>query len=463
MTSFIVLAIANAQTAPTQSQYKLVWNDEFNGTTVDTNKWSVVHQTKSTESHHQGRYLTRNTSVGGGNLQIVTERHCIINGELPSTANRSEAPCPSGATTAYSSGQVKSAYNWASGKMEIRAKMPNTTQSGLWSGFWLRQEGKWCTSQYGEIDILEWYSDPKSTNASTATTHISCANNDLTSRQHVQHVTGSLADSWHTWGVEWDKSGVTYYLDGKVVKSISSHRPNDSDQNKDTYDDFDGVSKEFFEQVVGMPWQLRVNTQVYPSDDQWHEAPDNAATFKPQTMLVDYVRVYSVDQNTPTAPTTPVTPTTPTDTTPVAPVEDSEAAPVQKDEPTINDETTQPATPTTPPAKKDDETTPSTTTPTGDRTTIVTSQEEVKNEATEETTTPETTDATTPTNRQSPLVQESIPPTQTATSEAPTTNTGTTPNTLPQTGSAFWPALGSAPFALVAAISVLRYHLRSRN
>ena len=423
--SFAALALVNAQTSPAQP-YTLVWSDEFDTTRVDTNKWSVVHQTGSTESHHQGRYLARNTSVSNGNLHILTERHCTTNGELPSDSNRSSAPCPTGTKTVYSSGQVKTDYNWTSGKIEIRAKMPKTTQSGLWSGYWLRQQGKWCTNQYGEIDILEWYSDPRSTNASTATTHISCANEKLKSRQHVEHVNGSLADSWHTWGVEWDTTGVTYYLDGNVVKSIASHRPNDNDQNKDTYQDYDGVSQAMFEQIVGQPWQLRINTQVYPADDQWHEAPDNAATFTPQTMLVDYVRVYKKGNNTTTPPpaATP-TPAQPTPTTPVTPVETTAPEKEKKDTPAAPVVATPaPAVPDTP-VKND-----------------VAPRQGIQTPVVDEPAHNEPVAAT----------QEEVAPS--VSSEIPTS--------LPQTGGAFWPALGSAPFALFASAFALRYHWRSR-
>ncbi|MBM3209759.1 glycoside hydrolase family 16 protein [Candidatus Saccharibacteria bacterium] len=296
--SFITLHPTVSQSA---SQYSLVWSDEFNGSSVDSSKWTVVNQTRSTESHHQGRYQTANVTVRDGNAQIITKRHCVTGSELPSASNQSTAPCPNGTTTRYSSGQIKTDYNWQSGKMEIRAKLPKTDVSGLWSGYWLRNQSPWCTPTYGEIDILEWYSDPKSTNASTATTHVVCQNDKLKSRQHVKKVNGSLADTWHTWGVEWNAEKVTYYLDGEIVGSITSHRPNDSDQNSDTYSDYDGVTKEQFTRIMNEPWQLRINTQVYPENDQWHEAPNNSRDFAPQTFLVDYVRVYKKQDATTSA------------------------------------------------------------------------------------------------------------------------------------------------------------------
>lgn len=453
LSGFIALTASQAQTSPTSTE-SLVWSDEFNASAVDTSKWTVVEQQKSIESHHQGRYQKRNVSVGDGNLRIVTQRHCVTGTELPSESNASSAPCPTGTSTKYSSGQIRTPYLWKEGKMEIRAKMPETTQSGLWSGFWLRQQGAWCTPDYGEIDILEWYSDAKSTDASTATTHISCSNEDLESRQHVKRVSGSLADDWHTWGVEWDTTGVTYYLDGKVVESIASHRPNDDNQDKDTYADYDGMSQATFESVVNRPWHLRINTQVYPSDDQWHEAPDNSTPFTPQTLLVDYVRLYDTGTSIPTPapsddteekPSTPVTPSAPSN-------EPAEPVDTPKDEDTLTElpeetpsTTPIPTRPVNTPTTSNSSTRPNTDTPVQDTDPV-----------TPITKTPDETPTQTDNQPVAAPQQKAANDTNTTPAIDPTT-----PTSLPKTGNAAQSILMLVPPVLILFTS---YHwLRSRQ
>lgn len=128
----------------TQAQYQLVWEEQFEGTSLNTDVWNyetgvgVWNTGANAELQH---YRAENVAVGpdgeGNSALIITARRENFNG-YDFTSGRIQTR-----------GKVGVRY----GKIEARIKLP-VLENGLWPAFWmLGTQNGWPAS--GEIDILE--------------------------------------------------------------------------------------------------------------------------------------------------------------------------------------------------------------------------------------------------------------------------------------------------------------------
>lgn len=129
----------------TVNDYQLVWEDTFQGTTLNDDYWSAEVNGDGGGNNELQYYRRENISVGiepqsGENCLIITARK----------ENYSGRACTSGRLRTF--GKVSFKY----GKLEARIRLPKTA-NGLWPAFWMMgadyaQVG-W--PKCGEIDILE--------------------------------------------------------------------------------------------------------------------------------------------------------------------------------------------------------------------------------------------------------------------------------------------------------------------
>jgi beta-glucanase (GH16 family) len=248
----------------------LVWSDEFDGTALDLTNWSYETGYGSFGwGNDEWQLYTNspnNVSVAGGNLMI--NARCA---NPPSCGKRNGT---------ITSGRINSLNKFAFkyGKVEARIKPP--VGNGAWSAFWMLGKNYpqvgWPRS--GEIDVMEihnlysneftthftmhWCDDAKSSNPclyNPGWTYVS---------QFRQDLSTSLGDDFHVFSAEWDANGVIGKIDGIPYFSLPI--------NPATMEEF---LEEFF---------LILNVAI---GGTLGGAPD-ASTPWPQTMLVDYVRVY---------------------------------------------------------------------------------------------------------------------------------------------------------------------------
>jgi len=131
------------------------FDDEFDGTAVDTAKWTVQQTANSGFNQAGACYVDdpANVSESGGLLHLTVRR------VTPFTC-----PSPLGDfTTGYTGGEVTTwnTFSQTYGRFEVRAQLPATTAKGLQETFWLwpvndLKYGAWPSS--GEIDFAEFYS-----------------------------------------------------------------------------------------------------------------------------------------------------------------------------------------------------------------------------------------------------------------------------------------------------------------
>jgi beta-glucanase (GH16 family) len=253
---------AQKQKAP--EGYTLVWSDEFKGkegSLPDASKWTYDIGGSGWGNHELEYYTNR------------AENARIEDGKLVITARREAYTGPDGAKFNYTSARLKTQglFSQAYGRFEARIKLPGG--QGIWPAFWLLGDnfGSVGWPKCGEIDIMENVGKepginhgslhgPSSTNATSDTT----ATIALPAGQ-------KLSDDFHVYAAEWEPGAVRFYLDSNLYATFTS-----------------------VQWPAGGTWVfdhrffLILNVAV---GGDWPGSPDTVTVF-PQTMLVDYVRVY---------------------------------------------------------------------------------------------------------------------------------------------------------------------------
>ncbi|GAA1155824.1 hypothetical protein GCM10009583_27450 [Ornithinicoccus hortensis] len=258
------------------------WQDEFEGTQVDTAKWYVRDQTYL--SYDYGYIVDDAVSVADGKLRIRVD-------ELDTPIVKGDR------TRHWSTGYLDSIglHEADYGRWEIRAKIPTTegNSRGVWPAFWLRNVGN-----VGEIDVLEAWGDPpiqhdnpNLTETSRFTLHESTNGGMRTKGWYYEHQLwpgqapyDTASTGYHTWAVEYTPDYLKAYLDGQ----LAAHVVPDGELISGTSADYSWVWGPTF---VNEPWAMRLNVQM--GDD--YSTPGlqpNPYSEVPADFLVDYVRFW---------------------------------------------------------------------------------------------------------------------------------------------------------------------------
>jgi beta-glucanase (GH16 family) len=258
--------IGGCQFPENMEVYQMVWSDEFDGDAIDETKWSF--------DLGDGCDINPDGSLcgwGNNELEYYTDREenvFISDGKLVIKAKK-EIPFYLGEYQ-YTSARLvtKNKGDWKYGRIDVRAKLP--IGKGLWPAIWMLPTesvyGGWPRS--GEIDIMEYVGDkPKEVFGTIHYGHDYWRFNS----QKIALEEGTFADDFHVFTVFWNEQCIQFQMDGKDVGV-----PNTRSTTLPTTFPFD---QEF---------HILLNVAVggnLPGN------PD-ASTIFPQTMEVDYVRVY---------------------------------------------------------------------------------------------------------------------------------------------------------------------------
>ncbi len=244
------------------SGWKLIWRDEFNGTSIDSSKWELAHNGK-----------------GGGNneLQYYTPRRknaYVENGRLIIQALREQYSGSDG-TRNYTSARLSTPNkgDFRYGKIEVRAKLP--AGQGLWPAIWMLptdwKYGGWAAS--GEIDIMEAINlQGAGGNKVYGTLHYGGKWPDNTHKGKSYTPSTSVVNNFHTYSIEWEPNEIRWYVDGIHYQTQT-----------DWWSAAAGYPAPFDQR-----FHIILNVAV---GGNWPGSPNSSTRF-PQTMEVDYVRVY---------------------------------------------------------------------------------------------------------------------------------------------------------------------------
>lgn len=254
----------NSAARPMDSRWTLTWSDEFNqpdGSAPDPKKWTSEIG-GSGWGNHELEYYTDSR-----------ENAHIQDGALVIKALREDRVREDGARMHYTSARLKSQgkFSQTYGRFEARIKIPYG--QGLWPAFWMLGEDitkvDWPTC--GEIDIMENIGkEPSIVHGTVHGPGYSGAGGIGASYRLPSK--RPFADDFHLFAVEWESATIRFYVDNELYET---HARADLPADK--------------KWVFDHPFFLLLNVAV---GGDWPGNPDVTTVF-PQTMLVDYVRVYS--------------------------------------------------------------------------------------------------------------------------------------------------------------------------
>jgi beta-glucanase (GH16 family) len=234
-------------------EYVLVWQDEFNETSLNTNAWN----------YDLGNGCPNLCGWGNNELEYYTEENVSFNdGKLVITAKEESI---SGYNFSSAKIHTRNKQTFTYGKFEARIKLP--TGQGIWPAFWLLFNdptyGGWPTS--GEIDIAELVGHEP--DVVHGTIHYGGA----TKGGQFDLPIEDFSDGFHTFSVEWDSTKILWFVDSIQYAGITKY----------------GIDQGF-NWPFDHPFYIIFNLAV---GGNWPGSPNNTTSF-PQTMEIDWVRVY---------------------------------------------------------------------------------------------------------------------------------------------------------------------------
>jgi len=280
--SMLIVGIMSVYALPPPAAgYGLVWSDEFNGTSLDTNNWSYdtsMAPDAEMESYHRGCVTVEN-----GNLVIWCKRN------------------PYGDYSPYASGRIdthdKKTFTYGYFEARMITPVGRVSGPGLWSAVWLLGNSinhgvPWPTC--GEMELY----DQRPSNAVVqpaapqpvpaiigdnefiGTCHYGV--NGGPSYHSCQHnYSQCLCDGYHTYGLLWDSTRVEYYFDDTLYWGTDYPIVNDTNfgtpsiTQSTNWDAFHSPFYWIINIIISYQASGNIDTAIFPTK-----------------MLIDYIRVY---------------------------------------------------------------------------------------------------------------------------------------------------------------------------
>jgi licheninase len=270
MSLFLLIAAQSAFTV-TNAVYKgllkrpanarMVWHDEFNGTSLDRSKWKYDTE-RNKQGWHNGelQYYSagRNTRVANGALTIEARHEKLDPKRFPDWGGQE-----------YTSARLLSkGRGWTYGFYEIRAKLP--CARGTWPAIWMLPVDMQRWPDDGEIDIMEQVgAEP---NLIYSSLHTKLYNHTINTQRSAQKLVPTSCTAFHVYQLDWRPDSITIGVDGRGILRVRNNLPG----GKGAWPFF-------------TPYQMILNLAI---GGDWAAAKGIDNDAMPQRMVVDYVRVW---------------------------------------------------------------------------------------------------------------------------------------------------------------------------
>ncbi len=240
-----------------QGNWNIVWSDEFNGTSVNTNIWTYEMGNNAGWGNNELEYYTSSTEnsyVSNGFLHIVALQQSVDGYH-------------------YTSARMKTQglYSAEYGRFEFRASLPSG--AGFWPALWMLGTNISSVGWpgCGEIDITE--------NKGSDLTNVQGSLHSGSDETQIYTLPGGSVTNFHLYLLEWTTNAISWYVDGARYETQTN------------WSSSEGAYPTPFNQ----PFFLIMNIAVggnYLGNPSTNTINSNS-TF-PGQMLVDYVRLYNL-------------------------------------------------------------------------------------------------------------------------------------------------------------------------
>ncbi len=252
-------------------EWDLVWADEFDGTELDLNKWDYR---LSMMGQRWMSWTDRGVHLDGKSHAVFTlmqnEDGNPVCSQLQTGYNYMDEPVAKtnfwDDDIQWNIGKLKeSKFTHSYGYYECRCRLQQ--KPGWWSAFWIQSPiiGASLDSRYTgtELDIMESF-EPGTVakhNAITGGYGLDCKVLQTEKQQHLDE------KEFHRFGLLWDVTGYTFYVDGKEDGKITGY-------------------------LSSCPEFILISTEVRGYRQKGHQACKEAFESIGDTFLVDHVRVF---------------------------------------------------------------------------------------------------------------------------------------------------------------------------
>ncbi|WP_207632455.1 glycoside hydrolase family 16 protein [Foetidibacter luteolus] len=257
LATLLMACCCQVVTAQTDDRkWQLVWSDEFDYTGLpDSTKWGYDtggHGWGNNEKQFYTVKRLQNASVKNGLLSITAVKEKYKN-------------------AGYTSARLlsKNKGDWKYGRIEVRAQLPKGR--GLWPAIWMLptdwKYGDWPIS--GEIDIMEHVGYlPDSL---FGTVHTGAYNHRIGTQKGNNIFRNDVSSAFHNYVLVWDENKMEIYVDDEKYFTFNNEKKTEKEWP------FDQRFHLLLNVAVGGDWggKKGIDDAVFP-----------------QSMQVDYVRVY---------------------------------------------------------------------------------------------------------------------------------------------------------------------------
>lgn len=236
--------------------YTLIWQDEFDGATIDPDSWNF----------ETGDGCPNNCGWGNNELEYYRTQNAWEADDVLIIEARKESYQNRFYTSARMTTKGKVLFRY--GRVDIRALLPEG--QGIWPALWLLGNNVSSVGwpKCGEIDIMEMIGGSGRENRCYGTVHWDNGEGHASYGDSHTLSSGTFADAYHVFTLTWDAASIKWYVDDKLYNTVNITGP-----------DMTEFHQEFF---------VIFNVAV---GGNWPGNPDNSTVF-PQQMRVDYVRIF---------------------------------------------------------------------------------------------------------------------------------------------------------------------------
>lgn len=264
--------VRNSNDIPEYEGMTLIFNDEFDGDEIDSEKWQLSTVPEN-GSHQYANVVGKDENIWqeDGNLIIQAKKY-EGNEEYKTTS---------------ASLMSEDLFDFRYGRVDVRAKIP--AETGMWPAIWMMpQDADYGWPMAGEIDIMELVSQEP--NKIYSTIHSGVYNTPYYNNPGgtLRIKDGTFHDDYHTYTMIWEPGVFSFFVDDELVGELSNW------ENHVTEVGSDAKTKRDYPTPFDKNFYFKLNLAT---GGGWSEDVDESTRFGDRTSLkFDYIRVYQEDK-----------------------------------------------------------------------------------------------------------------------------------------------------------------------